>query len=40
MAVAFRSYLYVEDYSKTLKKKIINISNGSYIDAFTRLNLD
>lgn len=40
MAVAFRSYHFVEAYSKSLKKKIINITNGSYIDAFKRLNLD
>lgn len=39
MAVAFHSYLYVEEYSKTLGKKIINISEGSYIDAFERMKV-
>lgn len=39
MAIAFRSYIYVEEYSKTLGKKIINISEGSYIDAFERMKV-
>lgn len=39
MAIAFRSYLYVEDYSKAIGKKIINISEGSYIDAFERMKI-
>lgn len=39
MAIAFHSYLYVEEYSKTLGKKIINISEGSYIDAFERMKI-
>lgn len=39
MAIAFRSYLYVEEYSKTINKKIYNISEGSYIDAFERFHV-
>ncbi len=37
MAIAFRSYHEVEDYSKAIGKKIINITSGSYIDAFERM---
>lgn len=40
MAVAFKSYHFVEAYSRTLGKRILNITDGSYIDAFERLNLD
>lgn len=39
MAIAFRSYLYVEEYSRKLGKKIINVSDGSYIDAFERMKI-
>lgn len=39
MAIAFRSYHEVEDYSKAIGKKIINITPGSYIDAFERMSL-
>ncbi len=39
MAVAFRSYHEVEDYSKAIGKKIINITRGSYIDAFERMSI-
>lgn len=37
---SFRGYFDLSDYSKTLQKKIINITPGSYIDAFERINLD
>ncbi len=39
MAIAFRSYHEVEDYSKAIGKKIINITPGSYIDAFERMSI-
>lgn len=40
MHVAFKAYFTLLDYSKSLNKEIINITPGSYIDAFPRLNLD
>lgn len=39
MAVAFRSYHEVEAYSRKIGKKIINITPGSFIDAFSRMPL-
>ena len=39
MSIAFRSYLEVEDYSKGINKKIYNITEGSYIDAFERMKI-
>lgn len=36
MVVAFRSYHFIERYAKSLNKKIYNITEGSYIDAFER----
>lgn len=39
MYVAFKSYFVLEDYSKRLKKEIINITPGSYIDAFKRMKI-
>ncbi len=40
MAVAFRSYHEVENYSRILGKKIINITAGSYIDAFEKMSIE
>lgn len=40
MSIAFRSYHEVESYAKSIGKKIYNITKGSYIDAFDRLNID
>lgn len=40
MAIAFRSYHDVEGYSKKIGKKIINITKGSFIDAFERMSID
>ncbi len=40
MAVAFRSYHEVEAYSKKTGKKIINITPGSFIDAFGKMSID
>lgn len=37
MAIAFRSYHEVEAYSSKIEKKIINITPGSFIDAFGRM---
>lgn len=39
MVVAFRSYHYIEAYGRALNKKIYNITEGSYIDAFERKKL-
>ena len=39
MSIAFRSYLEVEDYAKEINKKIYNITEGSYIDAFERMKI-
>lgn len=39
MAIAFRSYHDIESYSRKLGKKIVNITFGSYIDAFDRLSI-
>jgi len=36
MVVAFRSYHIVEAFSRSIGKKIFNITEGSYIDAFER----
>ncbi|SFL48835.1 hypothetical protein SAMN05216357_1255 [Porphyromonadaceae bacterium KH3CP3RA] len=40
MAVAFRSYHEVEAYSRKRGKEIINITPGSFIDAFRRMSVD
>ena len=40
MHVAFRSYFTLRDHAATLGKEIINITPGSFIDAFPRMNLD
>ncbi|MDR2811204.1 MAG: hypothetical protein LBB84_11735 [Tannerellaceae bacterium] len=39
MAIAFRSYHEVEAYSRKRGKKIINITPGSFIDAFGRMSI-
>lgn len=39
MYTAFRSYFILRDYARTLGKEIINITPGSYIDAFPRQKL-
>jgi hypothetical protein len=39
MAIAFRSYHEVEAYSSKIGKKIINITPGSFIDAFRRMSI-
>lgn len=39
MHVAFKAYFTLRDYAQSLGKKVINITRGSYIDAFERLTL-
>ncbi len=39
MYVAFKSYFVLEDYARSLDKKVINITPGSYIDAFKRMKV-
>ncbi len=39
MYVAFKSYFVLEAYSKTLGKEVINVTPGSYIDAFKRMKI-
>lgn len=36
MHVAFKSYFVLENFAQKMKKEIINITPGSYIDAFKR----
>lgn len=36
MHVAFKSYFVLENFAQKMKKEIINITHGSYIDAFKR----
>lgn len=40
MYTAFKAYFILSDYAKSLGKEVINITPGSYIDAFPRLKLD
>lgn len=40
MHVAFRSYFILLDYARHRGREIINITPGSFIDAFPRMNLD
>ncbi|MCM1111451.1 MAG: hypothetical protein NC336_09590 [Clostridium sp.] len=40
MHVAFKAYFTLRDYAASLRKEIINITPGSFIDAFPRMNLD
>ena len=37
MYVAFRSYFVIRDYAERIGCKIINITPGSFIDAFERM---
>lgn len=39
MYVAFKSYFVLEAYARKLGKEVINITPGSYIDAFKRMKL-
>ena len=39
MHVAFRAYFILRDYADSLGKEIINITPGSFIDAFRREKL-
>lgn len=39
MHVAFKSYFVLQAYSETKKKEVINVTPGSYIDAFKRLKI-
>lgn len=39
MYVAFKSYFVLQAYAETKKKEVINITPGSYIDAFKRLKI-
>ena len=38
--VAFRSYFTIARYASHRSVKIFNITPGSFIDAFPRLNID
>lgn len=40
LTIAFRSYFAVNDFAQSRGTKIINITPGSMIDAFPRLNLN
>lgn len=40
MATAFRSYHVIQSYALTQGKRILNITEGSYIDAFERLKIE
>lgn len=39
MSVAFKSYFVIKDYATYLHKEIINVTPGSYIDAFKRMKI-
>ena len=39
MYVAFKSYFVLEAYARRLSKEVINVTPGSYIDAFKRMKL-
>ena len=39
MYVAFKSYFVLEAYARRLGKEVINVTPGSYIDAFKRMKL-
>ncbi|MEG1865262.1 MAG: hypothetical protein RR331_00090 [Bacteroides sp.] len=40
MHIAFKSYHFIEDYARSIGKKIINVTEGSFIDAFDRKKID
>lgn len=39
MYVAFKSYFVLEDYARSRSKEVINVTPGSYIDAFKRMKI-
>lgn len=39
MYVAFKSYFVLEDYARSRGKEVINVTPGSYIDAFKRMKI-
>ena len=39
MYVAFKSYFVLEDYARSRGKDVINVTPGSYIDAFKRMKI-
>lgn len=39
MYVAFKSYFVLQAYAETKQKEVINVTPGSYIDAFKRLKI-
>lgn len=39
MYVAFKSYFVLEDYARSRGKEVINMTPGSYIDAFKRMKI-
>lgn len=39
MYVAFKSYFVLDTYARSLGKEIINVTPGSYIDAFSRMKV-
>ena len=39
MSVAFKSYFILEPFARKMHKEVINITPGSYIDAFKRMRL-
>ena len=39
MYVAFKSYFVLEAYARRLDKEVINVTPGSYIDAFKRMKV-
>lgn len=39
MYVAFKSYFVLEAYARKLNKEVINVTPGSYIDAFKRMKI-
>ena len=39
MYVAFKSYFVLEDYAHSRGKEVINVTPGSYIDAFKRMKI-
>lgn len=39
MYVAFKSYFVLEDYARSRDKEVINVTPGSYIDAFKRMKI-
>lgn len=40
MHVAFKAYFTLRDFAKAAGKEVVNITPGSFIDAFPRMNLD